>query len=193
MKIKTLLLVAVPILFASCISFPKPAIVFDLYETSGFSGGSLAVISGIKDAESLELTKGVESLIAESSDIKVLGQEEITAIIPAYPATILDSRSGFSDADRAKFLKIQEKLGTDYILVLWGSYFNQQNNNGSISSSLGIMGRLLEFPGAVPIGETDFQWSMGKKLFEGYDDYEKRFYSGASSTFVDKFLEEIKN
>ena len=175
MKFKIFLFAAVPLLLASCVSSQKPAVVFGLYETGGLSGGSLAVISGIKASDSLEFVKRVENLLLESTNIKVLGYEDIKRKIPAYPATILDSRRDFTDADRAKFVKIQKLLGTDYILLLWSPYFDQQTYKGSTSSSLGIMGRLLEFPGAVPIGETDFEWSMGKKSFESDNDYSERF------------------
>jgi hypothetical protein len=191
MKTRIFASILLLLIFTACISLTGTAIIFRLYDGSKFTGESIAVIAGIRDSNSLRLTEEVTNKLLERANFEVLSLEDIKAAIPAYPATILDSKDGISDADRAKFIKIQEKLGTDYIFVLWGNYFNERVSNGIVSNYFGIKGSLLEFPGAASIGESDFQWSMSKKLFESRETYMERFFNNAASTIVDDFMERI--
>lgn len=151
-------------------------------------GQSLVVIAGFSDMMSVRFADGLTEMLSETSCFTVMDQREVTAVFPEYPANILDSRTSFSESDIPKFQRIQQRLGTDYILVAWSpARARSSTNNVYNSFTAGFRTQLLGFPGAHRLGWSAFSESIG----QAWSRQQRENESAVVQAGVEKMVSEL--
>lgn len=143
-------------------------------------GKSIAVISGVKEEQSVVLAQLVSDTLRKISRYQVVSTEKISQAVVPYPQTIkgpyksayFHIDTDWSLSDRKKIADIQRALGVDYLYVIWAPI--ALSNNGRPVLTVLAIGQLFEPPNAKEIAQTEMYLTRGddKNLYfkEGADE-----------------------
>jgi len=120
-RLKQILFFVLPLVLGACSTFNPVSGDFKL------KGKTLAVVAGLdNDANMLTAQYMTESL-KKNTRFQVLSQKQIGQAIPGYPDNIqgpyrsayFEIEVDYSKTDMKRIRSIQQKLGVDYLYVLW--------------------------------------------------------------------------
>ena len=86
---------------------------------------SVTVITGGSEESDLKLAEYLTQELRERTQLKVIDQEEVSKAIPSYPIAVktVEERNGevewVDPAEQPRLHKIQAKLKTNYVFVVW--------------------------------------------------------------------------
>ena len=143
-------------------------------------GKSIAVISGTREAQNVEIAKMVADSLRKGSRYQVASSAQIAKAVEAYPLNIkgpYKSAYYYIDTDwdlgdRKKIAEIQHALGVDYLYVIWAPIAVSSNNNPVYG--IPAVAQLFEQPHAKEVAQTSIQIFTGDKenlyLKEGVEE-----------------------
>jgi hypothetical protein len=143
-------------------------------------GKTIAVISGTKEQQNVELAKLIGDSLRKNSRYQVVSPAQVSQSLDLYPQTIkgpYKSAYFFIDTDwalgdRKKISDIQSRLGVDYLFVIWAPIAVQQR--GSDISSVPSVAQLFERPNTKEVAEMTLIVTVGDDgnlyLKEGIDE-----------------------
>lgn len=134
--------------------------------------GTIAVVAGRESRFDLQLAAAVSRELAARGRLSVKSQKDVQAALSDYPSTIITVKED-SDAcwqsplclgagDAGRVAAIQKQLGTDYLLVIWGTDLTRNTRVGMSGLSMSVKytsnfyARLFEFPSRKIVGYSDF-------------------------------------
>jgi hypothetical protein len=140
-------------------------------ETYKPRGNQLAVLSGLDSEANVILAEYMAEAFRNKSTYKVLPAKEIKRLLPDYPTNIKGPYKNayfsfdvdYGRTDTRKLKGIAQKLGVDYLYVLWapGTYTSQ----GESIVTLLTVAELFGSPEARQIGNIEGQISVAGKSY----------------------------
>lgn len=143
-------------------------------------GKSIAVISGTKEPQNIDIAKLVADSLRKKSRYQVASSAQIAKAVESYPMNIkgpYKSAYFYIDTDwdlgdRKKIADIQHALGVDYLYVIWAPIAVSSNRNAVYS--IPAVAQLFEQPQAKEIAKTSIQVFAGDEgnvfIKEGVDE-----------------------
>ena len=128
---------------------------------------SVTVITGGSEESDLKLAEYLTQELRERTQLKVIDQEEVSKAIPSYPIAVktVEERNGevewVDPAEQPRLQKIQAKLKTNYVFVVWSKRLKQTSycsSRGGCSNtySADVYGNMLEYPSGQIVSHTAF-------------------------------------
>jgi hypothetical protein len=140
-------------------------------------GNKLAVIAGLTNPSSLQAAQALANEIGQSSQFQVLPQKQVVQAIANYPQLVKGPYSSayfeidedYAKTDVGRVKDIQQRLGVDYLYILWAPTSVQSGGRGLFFKNYPLMhvvAQVFEFPGGKEIGR-------GKYLLRVDDDHKE--------------------
>lgn len=90
-------------------------------------GRSIAVLAGLNSESNVILAQRMSEALRKNTRFQVMPHKQAAAAVPNYPATIrgpytsayFQIEDDYANTDKKKIRDIQQKLGVDYLYVLW--------------------------------------------------------------------------
>lgn len=204
--LRVLLAATIMLAFLAGCGVHKPFEFMD--ENTQVKKGSLAVISGDPSEPTERLAEYLTHELKQKSRFNVMSQEQIGRKIGKYPVVINrqvpeneDKPVWLAKGEKSKLNSMQARLKTDYLLVVWISDLSRitttySTGGGKVTYSATVLGNLVEYPKAEPIGFSICGYSKDQTccLFgksEGDDINELLKYSGQE--IAEKFMSVTKS
>lgn len=150
-------------------------------------GKSLAVLSGLDNDANVILSEYMAEAFKNRSTFQVLSGQEIKRVMPDYPINIKGPYKNayfsfdvdYARTDVKKLKSIQQKLGVDYLYVLWAP--STYGSEGETVINFLMIAQLFASPDARQIGNID-----GQILVQG-----KSFFFGRNKPGAEQFSKQL--
>ena len=163
---------------------------------------SVTVITGGSEESDLKLAEYLTQELRERTQLKVIDQEEVSKAIPSYPIAVktVEERNGevewVDPAEQPRLQKIQSKLKTNYVFVVWGKRLKQTSycsSRGGCSNtySADVYGNMLEYPSGQIVSHTAFNRRNSDSvlaLFRSKGYYVDELLKKSAEDIVDEFI-----
>jgi len=163
---------------------------------------SVTVITGGSEESDLKLAEYLTQELRERTQLKVIDQEEVSKAIPSYPIAVktVEERNGevewVDPAEKPRLQKIQAKLKTNYVFVVWSKRLKQTSycsNRGGCSNtySADVYGNMLEYPSGQIVSHTAFNRRNSDSvlaLFRSKGYYVDELLKKSAEDIVDEFI-----
>ncbi len=121
-RILPTVLIALSLALGGCISAFNP--VNGEFKTKG---KTMAVIAGLDNEPNMLLAQAMTESLKKNTRFQVISQKQVKQAIPSYPDDIqgpwksayFEIEMDYTMTDMKKVRQIQQKLGVDYLYVLW--------------------------------------------------------------------------
>jgi len=172
---------------------------FSLVETDYRpKGKSIAVIAGLDSEANVVVAQRMADALKKNTRLQVLPHKQAAQAIPNYPVRIkgpynyafLEIEPEYGNTDRKKIREIQQKLGVDYLYVIWTP--TATVTQGSIHQ-LHAIAQLFEGPSAKEVGNGKFMMTAGRVgccLMPAPDDKDKANAVNDSCDYVAREIGE---
>jgi hypothetical protein len=163
---------------------------------------SVSVITGGSEEADLKLAEYLTKELKERTTLQVVDQSEVSKVIPSYPITIktVEEKNGevewVDPAEKPKIEKIQARLKTNYVFVIWSkrlmktSYCSSQGGCSNTYSA-DVYGNMLEYPSGKIVSHTAFNKSNSDSvlaLFRSKGYYVDELLKNSAEGIVDEFI-----
>jgi len=163
---------------------------------------SVTVITGGSEESDLKLAEYLTQELRDRTQLKVIDQEEVSKAIPSYPIAVktVEERNGevewVDPAEKPRLQKIQAKLKTNYVFVVWSKRLKQTSycsNRGGCSNtySADVYGNMLEYPSGQIVSHTAFNRRNSDSvlaLFRSKGYYVDELLKKSAEDIVDEFI-----
>ena len=163
---------------------------------------SVTVITGGSEESDLKLAEYLTQELRERTKLKVIDQEEVSKAIPSYPIAVktVEERNGevewVDPAEQPRLQKIQAKLKTNYVFVVWSKRLKQTSycsSRGGCSNtySADVYGNMLEYPSGQIVSHTAFNRRNSDSvlaLFRSKGYYVDELLKKSAEDIVDEFI-----
>lgn len=130
-------------------------------------GKAIAVIAGLENKENLEVAYYMTEALKKNSRFQVISQKHIAQTLANYPSKIqgpfktayFEIETDYGKSDVKKIRAIQQKLGADYVYVVWtpsATVYNEKIHQ------LHAVGQMFEGPNSKEVGNGRFDATAGK-------------------------------
>jgi len=163
---------------------------------------SVSVITGGAEEADLKLAEYLTKELKERTTLQVVEQSDVSKAIPSYPVAIksVEEQNGavawVDPSEKPKLDKIQTKLKTDYVFVIW----NKGLTKATVCSSQGgctntystnVYGNVLEYPAGTIVSHTAFNKRNSDSvlaLFRPKGYYVDELLKDSAEDIVDEFI-----
>ena len=163
---------------------------------------SVTVITGGSEESDVKLAEYLTQELRDRTQLKVVAQEDVSKAIPSYPISVktVEEKNGeveWVDAsEKARPQKIQAKLKTNYVFVVWSKRLKQTtycSNRGGCSNtySADVYGNMLEYPSGQIVSHTAFNRRNSDSvlaLFRSKGYYVDELLKKSAEDIVDEFI-----
>ena len=163
---------------------------------------SVTVITGGSEESDLKLAEYLTQELKDRTTLTVVGQEEVTKAIPSYPIAVktVEEKNGeveWVDAsEKPRLQKIQAKLKTNYVFVVWSKRLKQTSycsSRGGCTNtySADVYGNMLEYPSGQIVSHTAFNRRNSDSvlaLFRSKGYYVDELLKKSAEDIVDEFI-----
>jgi hypothetical protein len=163
---------------------------------------SVTVITGGSEETDLKLAEYLTQELRDRTQLKVIGQEEVSKVIPSYPIAVktVEEKNGevewVDPSEKARLHKIQGKLKTNYVFVVWSKRLKQTSycsSRGGCSNtySADVYGNMLEYPSGQIVSHTAFNRRNSDSvlaLFRSKGYYVDELLKKSAEDIVDEFI-----
>lgn len=177
--------------------------VFALKEPSyAVKPTSVTVITGGSEESDLKLAEYLTKEFKDRTTLQVVGQEEVSKAVPSYPIAVktVEEKNGqvewVDPSEQPKLQKIQAKLKTNYVFVVWSKRLKQTSycsSQGGCTNtySADVYGNMLEYPSGQIISHTAFNRRNSDSvlaLFRSKGYYVDELFKKSAEDIVDEFI-----
>ncbi|MDH4162320.1 MAG: hypothetical protein OEW15_06465 [Nitrospirota bacterium] len=193
-SIRMAFILAVTILLAGCFD------TFSLIETDYRpKGKSIAVIAGLDSEANVVMAQRMTEALRKNTRFQVMPHKQAAQAIPNYPVKIkgpyssayLEIEEDYNNTDKKKIKDIQQKVGADYLYVVWTP--TATVTQGTIHQ-LHVIAQMFEGPGAKEVGHGKYAATAGRVggccLVPKPDDKDKANAIDETSEYVAKEIGE---
>jgi hypothetical protein len=163
---------------------------------------SVTVITGGAEESDLKLAEYLTKELKDRTKLQVVDQEEVSRAIPSYPIAVktVEEKNGevewVDQSEKARLQKIQAKLKTNYVFVVWSKRLKQTSycsNRGGCSNtySADVYGNMLEYPSGQIVSHTAFNRRNSDSvlaLFRSKGHYVDELLKKSAEDIVDEFI-----
>ena len=163
---------------------------------------SVTVITGGSEESDLKLAEYLTQELRDRTQLKVVGQEEVSKAIASYPIAVktVEEKNGevewVDPSEKARLQKIQAKLKTNYVFVVWSKRLKQTSycsSRGGCSNtySADVYGNMLEYPSGQIVSHTAFNRRNSDSvlaLFRSKGYYVDELLKKSAEDIVDEFI-----
>ena len=163
---------------------------------------SVTVITGGSEESDLKLAEYLTQELKERTQLRVVAQDEVTKTIASYPIAVktVEEKNGeieWVDAsEKARLQKIQAKLKTNYVFVVWSKRLKQTSycsSRGGCTNtySADVYGNMLEYPSGQIVSHTAFSRRNSDSvlaLFRSKGYYVDELLKKSAEDIVDEFI-----
>jgi hypothetical protein len=163
---------------------------------------SVTVITGGSEESDLKLAEYLTQELKDRTQLKVVAQEEVSKAIPSYPITLktVEENNGevewVDPSEKGRLQKIQAKLKTNYVFVVWSKRLKQTtycSSRGGCSNtySADVYGNMLEYPSGQIVSHTAFNRRNSDSvlaLFRSKGYYVDELLKKSAEDIVDEFI-----
>ena len=163
---------------------------------------SVTVITGGSEESDLKLAEYLTQELRDRTQLKVIDQVEVSKAIPSYPIAVktVEERNGevewVDPAEQPRLQKIQAKLKTNYVFVVWSKRLKQTSycsSRGGCSNtySADVYGNMLEYPSGQIVSHTAFNRRNSDSvlaLFRSKGYYVDELLKKSAEDIVDEFI-----
>lgn len=161
-------------------------------------GKTLAVVAGMDNDPNVATALYMTDALKKNSRFQVMSQKQVAQSLSGYPTPIrgpyksayFEIEIDYTKTDVKKIRAIQQKLGVDYVYVLWtpsATVYNGKMHN------LHIIGQMFESPNAKEVGNGKFDALAGRTdccLVPAPDDKDKESAIKDTTEYVAKEIAE---
>ncbi len=161
-------------------------------------GKTLAVVPGLDNEENVAVAYYMTEALKKNSRFHVTPQKQVAQSLPGYPSKIqgpyksayFEIEIDYTKSDVKKIKSIQQKLGVDYLYVVWtpsATVYNEKIH------SLHAVGQMFEGPAAKEVGNGRFDATAGHTdccLVPAPGDEDKKNAIKDASEYVAKEIAE---
>lgn len=160
--VRTASVLVLPILLSGCFE------TFSLLETDYRpKGKTMAVIAGLDTESNVVLAQRMTDALKKNTRFQMMPHKQAAQAIPNYPVKIkgpyssayLEIEEDYSRTDRKKIRDIQQKLGVDFLYVIWTPTATEMQ--GSIQQ-LHIIGQMFEGSSGKELGHGKYMATAGR-------------------------------
>ncbi len=163
---------------------------------------SVTVITGGSEESDLKLAEYLTQELRDRTQLKVVAQEEVSKAIASYPITVktVEEKNGevewVDPSEKTRLEKIQAKLKTNYVFVVWSKRLKQTSycsSRGGCSNtySADVYGNMLEYPSGQIVSHTAFNRRNSDSvlaLFRSKGYYVDELLKKSAEDIVDEFI-----
>lgn len=163
---------------------------------------SVTVITGGSEESDLKLAEYLTQEFRDRTQLKVVGQEEVSKAVASYPIAVktVEEKNGevewVDPSEKARIQKIQAKLKTNYVFVVWSKRLKQTSycsSRGGCSNtySADVYGNMLEYPSGQIVSHTAFNRRNSDSvlaLFRSKGYYVDELLKKSAEDIVDEFI-----
>jgi hypothetical protein len=163
---------------------------------------SVTVITGGSEETDLKLAEYLTQELRDRTQLKVTDQEEVSKAIPSYPIAVktVEEKNGevewVDPSEKARLQKIQARLKTNYVFVVWSKRLKQTSycsSRGGCSNtySADVYGNMLEYPSGQIVSHTAFNRRNSDSvlaLFRSKGYYVDELLRKSAEDIVDEFI-----
>jgi hypothetical protein len=163
---------------------------------------SVSVITGGSEEADLKLAEFLTKELTERTSLQVVGQNEVSKVIPSYPITVktIEEKGGevawVDQSEMPRMEKIQAKLKTNYVFVIWSKRLMKRtvcSDRGGCTNtySADVYGNMLEYPSGKIVSHTAFSKSNSDSvlaLFRAKGYYVDELLQNSAEGIVDEFI-----
>ena len=163
---------------------------------------SVTVITGGSEETDLKLAEYLTQELRDRTQLKVTDQDEVSKAIPSYPIAVktVEEKNGevewVDPSEKARLQKIQAKLKTNYVFVVWSKRLKQTSycsSRGGCSNtySADVYGNMLEYPSGQIVSHTAFNRRNSDSvlaLFRSKGYYVDELLKKSAEDIVDEFI-----
>jgi hypothetical protein len=130
-------------------------------------GKTLVVIAGLDNEANLAAARSMTDALKKNSRFQVLSQKQVAQAFSGYPTPIqgpyktayFEIETDYTKTDVKRIKTIQQKLGVDYVYVLWTPSETVYNEK---IHQLHIIAQMFESPNAKEVGNGKFAATAGR-------------------------------
>jgi len=130
-------------------------------------GKTLAVIAGLNNEANVAAAQYMTDALKKNSRFQVMSQKQVSQALSGYPTPVqgpyktayFEIETDYSKTDIKRIKAIQQKLGVDYVYVLWTpseTIYNEKIHQ------LHIIAQMFESPNAKEVGNGKFAATAGR-------------------------------
>jgi len=163
---------------------------------------SVTVITGGSEESDLKLAEYLTQELRDRTQLNVIGQEEVSKAVASYPIAVktVEENNGqvewIDPSEKPRLQKIQSKLRTNYVFVVWSKRLKQTSycsSRGGCSNtySADVFGNMLEYPSGKIVSHTAFNRRNSDSvlaLFRSKGYYVDELLKKSAEDIVDEFI-----
>ena len=163
---------------------------------------SVTVVTGGSEESDLKLAEYLTQELKDRTTLQVVAQEEVSKAIPSYPISVktVEEKNGevewVDPSEKPLLQKIQAKLKTNYVFVVWSKRLKQTSycsSRGGCSNtySADVYGNMLEYPSGRIVSHTAFNRRNRDSvlaLFRSKGYYVDELLKKSAEDIVDEFI-----
>ena len=163
---------------------------------------SVTVITGGSEESDLKLAEYLTQELRDRTQLNVIGQEEVSKAVASYPIAVktVEENNGevewVDPSEKPRLQKIQSKLRTNYVFVVWSKRLKQTSycsSRGGCSNtySADVFGNMLEYPSGKIVSHTAFNRRNSDSvlaLFRSKGYYVDELLKKSAEDIVDEFI-----
>jgi hypothetical protein len=163
---------------------------------------SVTVITGGSEESDLKLAEYLTQELRDRTQLKVVSQDEVSKAVPSYPIAVktVEEKNGevewVDPSEKPRLQKIQAKLKTNYVFVVWSKRLKQTSycsSRGGCSNtySADVYGNMLEYPSGQIVSHTAFNRRNSDSvlaLFRSKGYYVDELLKKSAEDIVDEFI-----
>jgi hypothetical protein len=129
-------------------------------------GKTIAVVAGLENDPNVHLAQAMTEALKKNTRFQVMSQKQVTQALPGYPSRIqgpwksayFEIEVDYGKSDQKKIRTIQQKLGVDYLYVIWTPSETVYNEK---IHQLNAVGQMFEGPNSKEVGNGRFGATAG--------------------------------
>ena len=163
---------------------------------------SVTVITGGSEESDLKLAEYLTQELRDRTQLNVISQEEVSKAVASYPIAVktVEENNGqvewIDPSERPRLQKIQSKLRTNYVFVVWSKRLKQTSycsSRGGCSNtySADVFGNMVEYPSGQIVSHTAFNRRNSDSvlaLFRSKGYYVDELLKKSAEDIVDEFI-----
>ena len=163
---------------------------------------SVTVITGGSEETDLKLAEYLTQELKDRTRLQVVSQDEVSKAVPSYPIAVktVEEKNGevewVDPSEKLRLQKIQAKLKTHYVFVVWSKRLKQTSycsSRGGCSNtySADVYGNMLEYPSGQIVSHTAFNRRNSDSvlaLFRSKGYYVDELLKQSAEDIVDEFI-----
>lgn len=163
---------------------------------------SVTVITGGSEETDLKLAEYLTQELKDRTRLQVVSQDEVSKAIPSYPIAVktVEEKNGevewVDPSEKLRLQKIQAKLKTHYMFVVWSKRLKQTSycsSRGGCSNtySADVYGNMIEYPSGQIVSHTAFNRRNSDSvlaLFRSKGYYVDELLKQSAEDIVDEFI-----